>query len=191
MKKILLFVIAFCSMFLLVSCKKSEAVIRTNDDFLSDFRFEDELYFKKYDEIIKGIHINNRLNNIGTTPALNFKSSKKVVIKKISFTIYNYSTEDYFSIYQKEDNLYSFLNDNYLEINAGEETDKLIRINSDSSYDVELILNTTVKKNSEIVLGFGFVVNPEIVGGTFIDNVTTLRNSAGLCNFKVEYMAYI
>ena len=191
MKRLLIAVICFCSLFILVSCKKNEPVGRTTENFLSDFYFEDDLYFNRYDEIIKDMSINNRLSQIGTMPALNFKPNKKVIIKKISFTIYNYSTDKVFSVFQKEDNYFNFLDDNYLEINAGDEKDKIIKVNSDSSIDIELVLDTTVKKNCEIILGFGFVLNPEIIGGTFIDNVNTLKDSAGLCNFKVEYVAYM
>lgn len=202
MKKILLFILCLTTMFLLVSCKKNEPVGRVTNDFISDFSLNSKTDYEIYDAIIKDKSIDNRLGRrykpmklVG----LNFKSIKKVKIKNISFRIYNFSETDSFNIFVLDKAYYEFLDKDLCQINLMNDNIswRIETISPGDYYDVKLEFDDLkLKKNTNIELYYGVNYNASIQGIDIINDSMTelmnkITNSAGICNFKIDYVAYM
>lgn len=204
MKKILYFILCITTMFVLVSCKKNEPVGRETANFLSDFKFESTDDYNQFDAICKDMNTINRVSNFKTTIRtieFNFTTTKKVVIKKISFRLYNYSKTETLKIMVNNDNIYNF-NDlgctiNYFDESVGFEVED---IEPSGFKDITLEFGGLVlKKKTNVKLLFGYTLNASHYGidmetATIEDRkmpANRLKNCAGISNFKVDYIAYI
>lgn len=202
MKKILLFILCLTTMFLLVSCKKNEPVGRVTNDFLSDFSLNSKTDYEVYDAIIKDKSIDNRLGRRYKSlklVGLNFKSNKKVKIKNLSFRIYNFSETDSFNIFVLDKSYYEFLDKELCQINLNSDENSwhIETISPGDYYDVKLEFDDLkLKKNTNIELYYGVNYNASIQGIDINDYnamelINKIINSAGICNFKIDYVAYM
>ena len=208
MKKILFVILAIVTMFTLVACKKSEPVGRTTDNFLTDFKLEQQYEYDQYDAMIKEQSAVNRLNkfrNAGQMLRFSFTNNKKVVLKKINFRLYNYSETETLRIFTLTKDYYNYIeSENYLNINrAYESLDsnyKWVDLNPNCYTDVSITLdNCIVKKNTKITLFFGFTIGSEAYDidpsnadiSERMKPLELMKTCGGVCNFNLEYMAYI
>ena len=203
MKKILFFFLSIISIFTLISCKKNEPVGRVSSDFLSDFTFQTQSEFEKYEAIIEEEKVNNRLGRkykVGNMTTIDFTPNKKVSIKTISFRVYNYSETDTFNIFVMDSDSYWMPEKDVCYINyLGGDFDYHIEEIKPGAYrDITINLGgLVIKKNVSIITYFGINFNTEIQGfdineeGVMQKMFNIMKNSAGVCNFKVEYSAYM
>ena len=205
MKKILFLILMLASIFTLTSCKKNEPVGRVTANFLSDFKLETTDDFDVYDAIIKDMEYSNRTNNFKTALRMlqfNFTTNRKVVIKKISYRLYNHSETETLKILVNKESIYSMNDNDTCSINyfnqANEYTVEDLEPNS--YRDITLNLeNLKLKKKSSIMLLFGYTLDASHYGidmetATMEERkepINRLRNCAGICNFNIDYIAYI
>lgn len=204
MKKILLFILCLITMFVLVSCKKNEPVGRETANFLSDFKFESTDDYNQFDAICKDMNTINRVSNFKTIKRaleFDFTTTKKVVIKKISFRLYNYSKTETLKIMVNNDNIYNFhdlgCSINYFNESVSFEVED---IEPNGFKDIKLEFSDLIlKKKTDVKLFFGYTINASYYGidmetATMEDRkmpANRLINCAGISNFKVDYIAYI
>ena len=204
MKKILFLILMLASIFTLASCKKNEPVGRVTANFLSDFKLGSTNDFDVYDAIIKDMEYSNRVSNFKTVVRMlqfNFTTNKKVVIKKISFRIYNYSETETLKILVNNKTTYSMNDNDTCSINYfNMENEYTVEDLGPNSYrDITLNLeNLMLKKKTSIMLLFGFTIDSRVYG---IDPnasmeekkepINRLNKCAGICNFNIDYIAYI
>ena len=193
MKKILLVFLMLTSIFVITSCGKKKVLTkRTMDNFYDDFTFAQNeagqksfTVFKAYSKSSKAM--SNEFSTLSSYKydRLDFITTKKIKIEKISFKVYNKSADQIMKIYMIENNSYSKLSkDLYYIGSAGNDSrNKEILANNElecsATYDNLVLANKT-----SIKVLFGILV------GNNEQTKTNLANG-GLYNFKIEYSAYI
>ena len=198
MKKILLFILTILSIFLLVSCKKNEAVARDMNNILSDFEFEHIDNYNQYEEICKEPTTTNKINKLGISYYFMAKTKKKVALKSISYTLYNTSETDSLFFLKVKDPCFIEYEDGSYGINNNKYTPLLeknfdvVEIKPNEYVDIYLnLLGLTIKKKKELNLFFNFTNDPSLIGGNVKDNINLIKEYAGIANFKVDYTAYM
>jgi hypothetical protein len=149
-----------------------------------------------YEEMCKTPGVTNRFKNTGVLN-FSFKTIRKVSIKSISFTIYNYSETDSFYIYKLSDNFYQQLDGGYY-INVLDDdnfdTSEIKRVEPNSSVDIKLDFeDLLINSKKNITLNFGILANSDYYEGlnSLSEVVNLLKTTMGRANFNVEYKAYI
>ncbi len=203
MKKILYIILCISTLFIFASCKKNEPVGRVTNDFLSDFVLYNETDYEIYDAITKEECVDNRLGRRYKPLKLisfSFESNKKVIIKNISFRIYNFSETESFNIFVLDGAYCDFVDKEICQINSlnDEVSWHTETIAPGEYFDVKLDFNSLkINKNTQIELFYGTNYNVNIQGrdineeNVILDMMNTIKNSAGICNFKIEYVVYM
>ena len=197
MKKILVFIIMICSIIALSSCKKKVLTKRTMENFLEDFNFDLDTNtgtknsWENYEAYIKDTK--SSANYFKTVSKLNithdslcFNTNKKVVIEKISYTIYNRSETESIFIYDVTNDVWKYKIDGKYQYQIEGDTElKKIEIKPQTEYKKEIeYTDFTVGKNSEVLLSFGAISFEQ-------EEKEIIVNNGGLYNLKIEYSAYI
>jgi len=189
MKKILLFILMFATIFTLGACKKKEATPRTMDNFLTDFTLSQK-EFEDYERIIKNEKGPNKFSYLNKFMALPFLRPKnKTIINSISITVYNHSESDYsFYIYDPNDVIFTesdgvyymggFNYDNKMELKSGEERELTFNV------------NLKVKASSKTLIILSNLVCPR-EGEVFHEDAEKIKENGGMYNFKVDYSVYL
>ena len=206
MKKILYFILCISTLFILASCKKNEPVGRVTSDFLSDFTLDSTYDYEQYDAIIKDQQSANKVRNFYKAMRkleFSFTTNKKVTIKTISFRMYNHSETEMLKVLVNEDSIYSINEDKSYSINYFNEYNQYTveELKPGEFKDVTLNFDTlTIKKKNLVRLMFGFTLDSSFYGIDYSGDVSVedrmtalnrLDECAGICNFKIDYMAYI
>ncbi len=198
MKKILLFIITFCSMFILVSCKKNEAVARDMNNFLSDFEFESVGNYNQYEAICKAPTVENKMNKLGVGFYFGCKTKKKIIFKSVSYTLYNTSETDSLYFCSLKDYLYEEAEDENYVINSNmydqmlNPNFEIVEIKPGQEVDVKLdLIGMKMKRNKELLLFFRWCPEPNLIGGNIRDNVNLIKEYGGISNFKMDYQIYM
>lgn len=204
MKKILYFILCITTMFVLVSCKKNEPVGRETANFISDFKLGSSDDYSEYDAIIKDMQHANRVSNFNTLKRkleFDFTANKKVVIKKISFRLYNHSETETLKILVNEDISYNTTLEDTCIINGFNDASCDAKELKPNEYkDITLSFeNLMLKKNTLVMLMFGFTADPSYYDfnpeNSSVENMKQtmdrLNNCGGICNFKIDYIAYM
>ena len=204
MKKIRFLILMLASIFTLTSCKKNEPVGRVTANFLSDFKLETTDDFDVYDAIIKDMEYSNRTNNFKTALRMlqfNFTTNRKVVIKKISYRLYNHSETETLNVLVNRGSVYNISEEGICSINFFKEGNyNIVEIEPNGFIDVTLDLeNLMIKKKTTVWLLFGFTIDSSAYGIDYANAtdeekkipINRLRNCAGICNFNIDYIAYI
>lgn len=189
MKKILLFILMFATIFTLGACKKKEATPRTMDNFLTDFTLSQK-EFEDYERIIKNEKGPNKFSYLNKFMALPFLRPKnKMIINSISITVYNHSESDYsFYLYDPNDVIFTksdgayymggFNYDNKMELKSGEERELTFNV------------NLKVKASSKTLILLSNLVCPR-EGEGFHEDAEKIKENGGMYNFKVDYSVYL
>ena len=205
MKKILFLILMLASIFMLASCKKNEPVGRVTANFLSDFKLGSTDDFDVYDAIIKDMEYSNRVKNFKTALRMlqfNFTTNRKVVIKKISFRLYNYSETETLKILVNNKTTYNINDNETCSINYFNQANEYTveDLGPNSYRDITLNLeNLMLKKKTSIMLLFGFTIDSSVYGIDLDkasmeerkEPMNKINNCAGICNFNIDYIAYI
>lgn len=192
MKKILLVFLMLTSIFVITSCGKKKVLTkRTMDNFYDDFTFAQNeagqksfTVFKAYSNSSKAM--SNEFSTLSSYKynRLDFITTKKIKIEKISFTVYNKSTDKTMKITMNLDNEYSKLEKGLYFIGGNPDSTKKEILSSEELECSATYDNLVLGNKTSIKVLFGVIVDNNEQTKTNIEN-------GGLYNFKIEYSAYI
>ena len=196
MKKILLFILMFSSIILLSSCgKKKTLTKRTMNNFLEDFSFAEgdsgKRDYNMFSEYIKtDKRVSNEVNQHTSAhwSRVSFYAEKKVIIEKISYTVYNKSTETNISVYEPIDNNFSIQKGskyNSYWLSTSETQLKSAEIEKESERNFAMTFEKLIiNKGNAIHIMLGFNSYDKAAIDAIIEN-------AGVYNLNIEYSVYI
>ena len=197
MKKLLAIILTILTVFTLASCNKKKATPRNINSFLVDFSFEKENYANFYNAIIKPEGVENRMSQFGYTNRLSIRTKNKVKITEISYTVYNHSEDTTFYISNFDEPFFIKQGDDVWSFGSATDQAKYptIAVLPGEKIDVSLTFEKgTVKANKTIIFYFQFITytNPEKPTGDDINmHIKNITNASGICDFKVNYTAYL
>lgn len=197
MKKLLAIILTIVTIFTLASCNKKKATPRNIDSFLVDFSFEKENYANFYNAIIKPEGVENRMSQFGYTNRLPIRTKNKVKITEISYKVYNHSEDTTFYISNFDEPFFIKQGDDVWSFGSAGDQAKYptIAVLPGEKIDVSLTFEKgTVKANKTIIFYFQFITytNPEKPTRDDTDmHIKNITNASGICDFKVNYTAYL
>ena len=198
MKKILLFILAFCALGVFASCKKKKVLTkRTMENIKEDFTFESsEPIFDAYSMDEKSPRNEFRLHSSQSNYRKIILTAKnKTKIEHVSYKIYNASETESISLYEYTQMVcYKYK----AEYESGR---KKTRYEYPGNLDAEKLMDINPKEEKGINLEFSDLeINSNnefclILAITTVENkgekLLQLVNNGGVFNFKMEYSIYM
>ena len=189
MKKILVFIIMICSIITLSSCKKKVLTKRTMANFLEDFVFAESKTgmadYERYQGFIQNEKNNSNRSDSTSKTTINVTTKKKIVIEKLSYTIYNRSETETIKVASSTLNhdgnkkqTYVNLLEKYSEVE--------IAPNDEMTFELEYS-DFTITKNNMVKFFFGIYPYLAMPDGYY----NFLISNSGIYKLNIEYSAYI
>ena len=190
MKKIILFILMFATIFTLGACKKKEPTPRVMDNFLNDFEIDNSKY-DAFERITRKEKVGNNYSSIdGSIQNIHIFPKYKAIIKSVSFTIYNHSETDY-SFYLCDPSYFAFNKSKsegrtYYQIGVSEMV-KGVELRPNEEYTITFDVNEKVSKNSAITIYY----QPYTNYAEDPDGFKKIKENGGIYNFKIDYEVYL
>ena len=194
MKRILLTILTFISIFVITSCGKKKVLTkRTMDDFYDDFSFSQDEKGQKYYKVFKEYSsdeksISNEFSSLTQYHynRIELKTTKKIKIESVSYTVYNKSTDQVVRIIIPGNNEYYKVakNDYYISKGSIENAAKKDILAGEEYEFTSKFDDLEIKKNSTLTVAIGLYSYDS-------NELKTNLANGGLYNFKIEYSAYI